>query len=238
MADDPPRDFGFDLFYAPCGAFEYCSHGPVSCCCALGCCSLQTWGAFHKQSGNVVPPGSGEIGYTERQVDCAVLFSVLAGMTGGERQQGEPGAASLLRTAINVAATAGAAISAGKMRQILVRRYYGMNVDAWYASCTHLCCGPCANVQEIDAIIKMNEFRNPKVTIGFGPACRCWRGPESPLDCVTCACFSCVQPWDLEKNTRFVAPPPKPPPQETSNFSGRPLGASNVPDLPLLIARA
>ena len=226
MPDDPPRDFGFDLFYAPCGAFEYCSLGPVSCCCALGCCSLQTWGAFHKQSGNVVPPGSGEIGYTERQVDCAVLFSVFAGMRGGEWTQGGSSAASLLGTTLNVASAAAAAISAGRMRKILVRRYYNMDVDTCYASCTHLCCGPCANVQEIDAIIKMQEFKND-VKIGFGPACRCWRGPESPLDCCTCACFSCVQPWDLEKNRRFVAPPARPAARESSD----------APDAPPLMMR-
>ena len=60
-----------------------------------------------------------------------------------------------------------------------------------------LCCGPCANVQEVDAIIRQNEARYPGVKIGFGPVCAApWRSPK-PIDCVTCGCLTCVQPWNL-----------------------------------------
>ena len=208
MPDDPPRDFGFDLFYAPCGAFEYCSLGPVSCCCALGCCSLQTWGAFHKQSGNVVPPGSGEIGYTERQVDCAVLFSVFAGMRGGEwtqgvercvfarydTQRGVGGCGRHLRRK-DAEDPCPALLQHGRRHLLRV-------VHAPLLRAVRQRAGNRRDHQDA-GVQKRRQDR-------LWPACRCWRGPESRLDCCTCACFSCVQPWDLEKNRRFVAPPARP----------------------------
>lgn len=104
---------------------------------------------------------------------------------------------------VNLAATTASAVSAGNIRVVLMKGY---NIKGGRASVpgetlTHLCCGPCANIQEVDAIIRFHNKEGR--TIGFGPVCSKPQPVTGPLDCVTCSCLDCVQPWDLVKKRRF-----------------------------------
>ena len=157
----PPAAYGKRTWPSPLFACFGVEDAGLNCCCAHCCCNAFVWDSAYRYAGI---PGTSQV------VQGRVIQGILDGAANaaGDGQNPNP----YLSVASDVQGAV-ASFQAAKFREMLHRRLY--DAPLTNAILAHLCCGPCATCQEVNAVQQFaREGFQTELRYGELSQCDCW----------------------------------------------------------------